>query len=164
MTTFNTGHVGLNVTDLQRSKQFYQAVFGFDVIGESLSGDKQFAFLAEESRLVLTLWQQSNGRFPTDNPGLHHLAFEVEDIGKIKVVESKLRQLGAKLYHDGIVPHREGAASGGIFFEDPDGIRLEVYTAQGADVGAAPQWRCPNLWFLLVQRRMLWNPFFMQVN
>ena len=30
-----TGHVGLNVSDLDRSKQFYREVFGFQVAGES---------------------------------------------------------------------------------------------------------------------------------
>ena len=42
---FQTGHVGLNVTDLNRSKEFYQGVFGFDVLGESQEGDRSFAFL-----------------------------------------------------------------------------------------------------------------------
>ncbi len=30
-----TGHVGLNVSDLDRSKQFYWEVFGFQVAGKS---------------------------------------------------------------------------------------------------------------------------------
>ncbi len=40
--------------------------------------------------------------------------------------------------YDGIVPHAEGAQSGGIFFEDPDGIRLEIYAPNGAADHGAP--------------------------
>ncbi len=147
MPTFNTGHIGLNVTDLQRSKQFYQAVFGFELAGESTEANRTFAFLANGGETVLTLWQQSNGRFPSSTPGLHHLSFAVDHIDKVKIVENKLRELGAKLYHDGIVPHAEGASSGGIFFEDPDGIRLEVYAAQGADGRPAPSGDAPTCGF-----------------
>lgn len=147
MATFTTGHIGLNVTNLQRSKQFYQDVFGFDLAGESIEANRAFVFLATEGKPVLTLWQQSNGRFPTSNPGLHHLSFEVDDIDTVKLVETKVRTLGAKLYHDGIVSHAEGAASGGIFFEDPDGIRLEVYTLQGANGQPAPSGEAPTCGF-----------------
>jgi len=147
MATFNTGHIGLNVTDIQRSKQFYQDVFGFELARESTEANRTFAFLANEGQTVLTLWQQSNGRFPSSTPGLHHLSFEVDHIDKVRMVESKLHELGAKLYHDGIVPHAEGAQSGGVFFEDPDGIRLEVYTLQGVDGQPAPSGEAPTCGF-----------------
>ena len=143
-STFATGHVGLNVSDLDRSRDFYAHVFGFAVQAQSTEGDRRFAFLGDDERLVLTLWQQSDGRFPTTRPGLHHLSFEVPGIDDVHAAEQRVRELGATLHHDGIVPHREGASSGGIFFEDPDGIRLEIFTGQGADghlpapSGAAP--------------------------
>ena len=128
-TTFATGHVGLNVADLDRSIDFYARVFGWDVQSR---GDG-YAFLGDGARLVLTLWQQSSGAFATDQPGLHHLSFQVESIDAVTEAEQRVRELGLKLYHDGIVPHGEGQTSGGIFFEDPDGIRLEIYTGSGAD-------------------------------
>lgn len=147
MAIFSTGHIGLNVTSLQRSKQFYQDVFGFELAGESTEAGRAFAFLVNEGQTVLTLWQQSNGRFPGNTPGLHHLSFAVDHIDKVKMVENKVRELGAKLYHDGIVPHAEGAQSGGVFFEDPDGIRLEVYALQGADGRPAPSGEAPTCGF-----------------
>ena len=55
---------------------------------------------------------------------------------------------GLRLYHDGIVPHSEGASSGGIFFEDPDGIRLEIFTGAGV-VADRPVRRRPDLRLLL---------------
>ncbi|MBI5105800.1 MAG: VOC family protein [Solirubrobacterales bacterium] len=132
-TTFATGHVGLNVSDLDRSVAFYSGVFGWAVQGRGDDEDRRFAFLGDDERLVLTLWQQSDGRFPTDRPGLHHLSFQVESIAEVEAAQRRVEDAGARLHHGGIVPHGEGASSGGIFFEDPDGIRLEVYAPQGAE-------------------------------
>jgi lactoylglutathione lyase len=117
-----TGHIGLNVTDLARSKQFYQQVFGFEVLGESQEVERQFAFLGRNGTPVLTLWQQSEGRFATHHVGLHHLAFQVGSIDDVRAFEERLRALGTSFLYDGVVPHAEGADSGGVFFEDPDGI------------------------------------------
>jgi len=39
------GHVGLNVSDVNRSKRFYQEVFGFQIMGESHQEGRRFLFL-----------------------------------------------------------------------------------------------------------------------
>ncbi len=144
---FQTGHVGLNVTDLARSKEFYQDILGFDVLGESQEAGRSFVFLGKGSSLILTLWPQSKGRFEKKQPGLHHLSFQVESIAKVKESEKKLRELNIPLLYDGIVPHGEGADSGGVFFEDPDGIRLEIYAPTGAGDHAAPTPGAPSCGF-----------------
>ena len=147
-TTFATGHVGLNVTDLERSKRFYQQVFGFAVAAESADAGRAFVFLKQGDTLVLTLWPQSDGAFATDRPGLHHLSFQVDTVEQVEAAEGRLRALGARIHHGGVVPHAEGAASGGLFFEDPDGIRLEIFTAAvAAPHGAAPSGAAPTCGF-----------------
>ncbi len=133
-----TGHVGLNVSDLSRSTMFYQEVLGFQVIGESQEEGRRFVFLGDGEKLVLTLWEQSEGRFGKDQPGLHHLSFQVENMEQVVAYQDKLRQLNVPLIYEGIVPHGEGMASGGIFFEDPDGIQLEIYSPTGAENQPAP--------------------------
>jgi lactoylglutathione lyase len=142
-----TGHIGLNVSDLDRSKNFYQRVFGFEVVGESQEDGRRFVFLSEGRKLVLTLWQQGEGRFDKQRPGLHHLSFQVATIEDVKQAEQKLRELQVPLFYDGIVPHAEGAESGGIFFEDPDGIRLEIYAPTGAAHRTAPTPGAPSCGF-----------------
>jgi lactoylglutathione lyase len=146
-TQFTTGHIGLNVSDLSRSKNFYSRVFGFDLIGESKEKQRAFAFLGQDHKLVLTLWQQSDGAFVTNRPGLHHLSFQVDSISQVREVERRLRDIGASIHHNGIVPHNEGTDSGGIFFEDPDGIRLEVFAPNGASVNHAPYGEAPTCGF-----------------
>ncbi|MCC6175678.1 MAG: VOC family protein [Chloroflexi bacterium] len=144
---FLTGHIGLNVSELDRSRAFYERVFGFDILGESQQDGRRFVFLAKEGKLVLTLWEQAEGRFDAGRPGLHHLSFQVESIDQVRAAERTLRELGAAFAHDGIVPHAEGADSGGIFFEDPDGIRLEIYAPTGAAGNPAPTSGAPTCGF-----------------
>jgi len=140
------GHVGLNVTDLDRSRRFYESALGLDTIGESLADGRRFAFLGSGGRIVLTLWQQSDGGFDAGRPGLHHLAFQVQSVEDVRRAEARLRELGARFLYDGVVAHREGASSGGVFFADPDGIRLEIYAPAG--VGAhAPSGDAPACGF-----------------
>ena len=146
-TAFKTGHVGLNVSDLNRAKDFYQQVFGFELLGESAQGDKAFAFLGSGGNIVLTLWQQSTGGFAKDRPGLHHLSFQVDSIDQVREAEARIRKFGAQIHHGGVVPHAEGRDSGGLFFEDPDGIRLEIFAATGAGVNPAPHGAAPTCGF-----------------
>ncbi len=128
---FATGHVGINVTNLDRSRDFYTSVLDLKATGGSDEGGRRYAFLSDDHRIVLTLWEQSKGRFSDAAPGLHHLSFQVGSIDEVRSAEQRLRERGAKFVYDGVVPHAEGRDSGGIFFEDPDGTRLEIFTATG---------------------------------
>jgi len=128
-----TGHVGLNVTEIERAKDFYQTICDFEIMSESEEAGKRFAFLGQNGQLLLTLWEQSKGDFVTDRPGLHHLSFEVSDIDQVQGFEQRLRAYGIEPLHDGLVSHDEGASSGGIYFLDPDGIRLEIFSGSGFD-------------------------------
>ncbi|GAA4858323.1 VOC family protein [Kitasatospora terrestris] len=146
-STLQTGHVGLNVTDLARSTAFYRRVLGLDVVAESHDAERPFAFLGRDGAPVLTLWQQSAGAHAADRPGLHHLSFRADSVEDVRAAEAVLKELGAVFAHDGLVPHREGASSGGIFFHDPDGIRLEIFTPEGLEQAEAPAGAAPTCGF-----------------
>lgn len=141
------GHVALNVTDLDRSVAFYMDVLRLRLLGEHHEPDRRYAFLGSHSAPVLTLWQQSSGAFEPRTPGLHHLAFEAPDIDTVRRAESSLRASGARLVHDGLVRHREASTSAGLFFEDPDGIRIEIFAADGATAEPAPSGDAPTCGF-----------------
>ncbi|MFC9896265.1 VOC family protein [Nocardia sp. NPDC127579] len=142
-----TGHVGLNVSDLDRSVEFYRRALGFEQLGVSADAEQRWAFLGVGGKLLVTLWQQSAGAFSTATPGLHHLSFQVDSIEQVRAIEAGLRELEVSFAHDGVVAHGEGASSGGIFFADPDGIRLEIYAPSGAEGAPAPSGAAPTCGF-----------------
>lgn len=142
-----TGHVGLNVSDLERSETFYRAALRLQVMGGSRESGRSYAFLGDGETLMLTLWQQSAGIFSASTPGLHHLSFEVESTQAVHEAQQRVRELGAAFLYEGVVPHAEGTPSGGIFFQDPDGIRLEIYAPSAVADSDAPSGESPSCGF-----------------
>ena len=141
------GHVGLTVRALDPALAFYRDVLDFQLHALSEVPGRRYAFLARDGAVALTLWEQSDHAFAPEHAGLHHLAFQVDDIAQVREIESRLRRRGATIHHGGIVPHGEGRSSGGIFFEDPDGVRLEVYAPDGAATAPAPTPGAPTCGF-----------------
>jgi catechol-2,3-dioxygenase len=91
LSTIAVGHIGLNVSDMDISEGFYQEVLGLRVAEESVEFPFRYASLARDGKTVLTLWEQSGGRFKKRRPGLHHLAFEagsVEEVNRTKALSS----------------------------------------------------------------------------
>ena len=128
-------HLRLTVTDIQRSRQFYTSLLGFQVAVESPPpGDPAEAeafrvlfggvgMVRGDLMMGLRPMAPDGDRFDPDRVGLDHLSFSVasrEDL------EQALR-----LFDEQGVPHGRitRLASFGIdvlSFEDPDGIQLEL--------------------------------------
>ena len=66
---------------------------------------------------------------------------------QVRAAERRLRALDVQFHYGGIVPHEDGADSGGVFFEDPDGIWLEINTPAGVGGGPAPVAGAPSCGF-----------------
>jgi catechol 2,3-dioxygenase-like lactoylglutathione lyase family enzyme len=128
-------HLRLTVTDVERSRQFYTGLLGFEVAAESPPPDDPAAeetfkvlfggCVMMRGNLVMGLrpMAPSGDRFDPDRVGLDHLSFNVAS-------RSDLEQ-AVKLFDENGVRHGEIAAlpSFGIdvlSFEDPDGVQLEL--------------------------------------
>ncbi|MBT2449201.1 VOC family protein [Streptomyces sp. ISL-43] len=147
ISKLRTGHIGLNVTDLARSLAFYRDALGFEVLGGGGEDGGGHAFLGQDGELVLTLWQQAEDGYAPGAAGLHHLALSADGIEEVRAYEERLRGLGVDFKYEGVVSHGEGAASGGIFFHDPDGTRLEISAPTGAEASDAPIAGAPTCGF-----------------
>jgi catechol 2,3-dioxygenase-like lactoylglutathione lyase family enzyme len=130
-TLIGLHHLGLTVTDVDRSTRWYRDVLGFAKVGE-LGGpgqQRRKVFLRHPGfpvRLGLVEHQAgSRGAFDETTTGLDHLAFTVRDARELEHWARRLEQLG--------VPFSPAAAAlsipGGlvIVFRDPDNIQLELF-------------------------------------
>ncbi len=125
-------HVRLTVTDIDRSKAFYDAVFGLPIAVE-LPPDadeetrQQYWFLFggviyQLGDSLLGLRPVSQDEFDANRTGLDHVAFAVDSRSDLVTAEETLDAQGVA--HDGI----KDIGSGYILeFRDPDNIALELF-------------------------------------
>ena len=128
-------HVRVTVTDIARSRAFYDSVFGFDVAFEAppadapqetrdalgfLYGGVIYSFGAA-NLLGLRPVAPGGDRFSEDRVGLDHLCFELSTRAELEAAASALDGLGVA--HAGVKDLGRRAI---LEFRDPDGIALEL--------------------------------------
>jgi glyoxylase I family protein len=128
-------HLRLTVTDLQRSRQFYTSLLGFEVAVESPPDDDPSA--AEMFKILfggvvmirgnllmgLRPMAPSGDRFGPDRVGLDHLSFSVANRGEL---ERALRLLDEHGVTHGQITSLPSFGIDVLSFEDPDGVQLEL--------------------------------------
>ncbi|KJY86588.1 hypothetical protein TW84_19570 [Vibrio neptunius] len=121
-------HVAIICSNYSVSKQFYTQIMGFDILAENYRqarhSYKLDLALPDGSQLELFSFPDAPERpsFP-EAQGLRHLAFEVGSVAEVKqYLESK----GVD-----VEPVRIDEFTGKTFtfFQDPDGLPLEIYQA-----------------------------------
>jgi glyoxylase I family protein len=130
-------HVRITVTDIARSKAFYDEVFGWPIAVDR-SADVDQPGVRESPADVYggTVYQTPSGalfglrpvaaaedRFDSERTGLDHVSFLVSHRDDLVAAEAALEQLG--------VPHGQvnDVTDSGIAilsFSDPDGVHLEL--------------------------------------
>ncbi len=113
-------HIVLYVNSLKKATKFYTAFLGQPIHS---SGD-DVAWQIGEVKLFLAEKESSLPSFDKKNVGLNHLALGVQSIDELRVYEKKLNI--ANIKHSGIQIDKYGGKEF-IWFDDPDGIRLEFY-------------------------------------
>jgi glyoxylase I family protein len=139
MRSTGVHHVDLVVSDLERSLRFYQGLLDpLGWHGESTApgerGETIHYLYGPGSSIGLRQAPDPTVGLPVNRygVGLHHLCFEVGELGALDEAAARLRTLGAPIT-DGpreFTEYRPGYHA--LFFEDPDGIKLElVWTPAG---------------------------------
>jgi glyoxylase I family protein len=128
-------HVRLTVTDIARSKKFYDEVFGWPVaIDASDSVDEPGVTESPEKFYGGVVYQTPQGtllglrpvgdcQFDSTRTGLDHASFAVADRSALEAARSALHDAGVT---HGEVVELTGAGIAVLSFQDPDDINLEL--------------------------------------
>ena len=118
-------HLVLSVSDLARSKDFYDKVLGF--LGFKLKHDSGgFAGWSNGKTLFWIAAADAQGRkhkYRKGDIGFHHYAFEVASRNDVDALGAFLEQHGMTV----VDPPGEyyGRSYYAVYFTDPDGMKLE---------------------------------------
>ena len=130
ISTFSIAHVRLTVTDIERSRQFYESVFGWSVHRVTESADAAtrealgFLFggvIYDLGGALIGLRPVAADRFHEDRCGLDHIAFRVASKDELDAAAAHLDELGIE--HE---PIKDIGPSYILEFRDPDNIALEL--------------------------------------
>jgi len=121
-------HVELNVSDLRRSREFWEwflSGLGYDIFQEWEHG---FSFKQGETYLVFVQTEErfKNAPYHRKATGLNHLAFHAESRSQIDEMANALKQKGIPVLYEDKYPYAGGPEHYAVFFEDPDRIKVEL--------------------------------------
>ena len=129
-------HVSITVSDLRKAMAFFGPLLealGYTVGSiehDRRSGHDLTVNLNESNGTAFNVWQAeaelAAHRFEVYEPGLHHVAFNVERHEQVDAIHDLVRKLGAEIL-DG--PGEFPFGLGGyyaVYFRGPDGLKLEV--------------------------------------
>ncbi len=119
-------HIAIICSDYEKSKKFYVATLGLEIIREVYRTDRASykLDLALDGQYIIELFSFPNPPQRVSRPeavGLRHLAFLVDNLEESV---NDLREKGVELE-----PIREDEFTGKrfAFFADPDGLPIELY-------------------------------------
>ena len=101
----DVNHVALNVTDVKRSRDFYQKHLGLPVVRQT------------ENNCFLGLGNNFLALFKNPNPGMNHYCLSIKDY--------EVDRMTAELKRQGLNP-RQPTGSKRVYFDDPDGIEVQL--------------------------------------
>lgn len=135
ITANSVSHVRLTVTDIARSRQFYESVFGWPVYLEVPDGAddatrERMSFLFggviyDIGEALIGLRPVADDSFDEDRVGLDHLCLKVASRADLDSAARHLDDLGVA--HEPIKDIGRGYI---LEFRDPDGIALELMTSK----------------------------------
>ena len=131
INTTSVGHVRLTVTDIERSRQFYEGAFGWRVLIEVPEGAdhatrEALSFLFggvvyDLGGVLIGLRPVATDTFDENRSGLDHIAFRVGSKDELDAAAAHLDDLGVE--HE---PIKDIGPAYILEFRDPDNIALEL--------------------------------------
>lgn len=131
LASTSIAHVRLTVTDIERSRRFYESVFDWPVLIElpdnaDAATREQLGFLFggviyDLGGALLGLRPVGSKRFDENHTGLDHIAFRLGSRSELDAAAAHLDELG--------IAHEDIKDIGPLYileFRDPDNIALEL--------------------------------------
>lgn len=125
-------HIGLTVSDLNKSQVFFTHTLGFKVLGEDPGYP---AFFLNNGSITVTLWQAADDKATVafnrkTNVGLHHLAFQVDSEQKLHALHQTLLNTPGVIVE--FAPENLGAGpTKHMMIREPSGNRIEFIHRKG---------------------------------
>jgi catechol 2,3-dioxygenase-like lactoylglutathione lyase family enzyme len=120
----NVDHLTISVSDFERSKRFYGALFKF--LGMKVMDEYEGAIGWKNGKTRFWIYQADargrKRRHRIGNAGFHHYAFYLRSRKDVDELQAFLERAGAKIV-DRADEHYENYYA--VFFLDPDGLKLE---------------------------------------
>ena len=123
------GHLGVNVTDLDQARAYYDRMMPLLGYEPYLSDDQQFAYRPADRQRGPALFfypALEDGQVSRHCPGLQHLAFVVETRRMVHAVHDAVRSQGGDVVHEPQPFPQYRPHYFATFWLDPEGIMLEA--------------------------------------
>lgn len=124
------GHLGLNVSDLVRSKAYYDELMpmlGFEPVPFVEKGE--FAYRRTDDKIGTWLFfypAQEDGGYSRHRTGLQHLAFIVKSRAAVHEIHEWAVRQGSPIVHEPKEWPQYHPGYYAVFWQDPDGFMLEA--------------------------------------
>jgi glyoxylase I family protein len=131
LSSTSVAHVRLTVTDIERSRQFYESVFDWPVLfevpdnaDEATKSALSFLYggvIYDLGGTLIGLRPVATDRFDEDRAGLDHIAFRMGSRAELDAAAAHLDDVG--IQHQ---PIKDIGPAYILEFRDPDNIALEL--------------------------------------
>lgn len=124
-------HVEIYASDLKASLEFWQPLLEWLGWASYQKWDVGQSWVSDGVYLVFVQAPEDTRHvaYHRRNPGLNHLAFVVPEPHHVDQLTLWLAAHQVKILYADHHPHAGGSDYYGVFFEDPDGVKVEVHTA-----------------------------------
>jgi catechol-2,3-dioxygenase len=124
MPVTRLNHAVLYVRDIERTRDFYESVLGFETLIWMPGQGAFFQAPGSTNDHDLGAFQIGSGAGPSgagsSTVGLYHLAWEVDTLNELERIRGLLEERGA------LVGASDHVTTKSLYAQDPDGIELEV--------------------------------------
>jgi glyoxylase I family protein len=132
----SVNHVSITVSDLPGALKFFTPLLEFlgyvceGIIRDNFSGQELVVHLNPANGTAVNIWQakpeMANHKFEVYEPGLHHLAFNVEKHDYVDEVHDLVKGMGATILDGpGEFPFGPGGYYA-VYFLGPDNLKFEI--------------------------------------